>query len=68
MREHLPVEIGGNSSCMEGRARTDLTLAEYERMLIIHTLTKVNGSKTKAAELLDITRQTLYNKLKEYNL
>lgn len=39
---------------------------EYER--INAALKQVNYSKTKAAELLNIDRKTLYNKLKEYNL
>jgi transcriptional regulator with PAS, ATPase and Fis domain len=68
MREHLPLEICGQGSCLESRAREELTLAEYEKMLIIYTLNKVKGSKTKASEILGITRQTLYNKIKDYNL
>jgi DNA-binding NtrC family response regulator len=68
MREHLPLEICGQGSCLEGRAREELTLAEYEKMLIIFTMNKVKGSKTKAAEILGITRQTLYNKIKEYKI
>jgi DNA-binding NtrC family response regulator len=68
MREHLPVEICGQSSCMEGRVKEELSLAEYEKMLIIYTLNIVKGNKSKAAEILGITRQTLYNKIREYNL
>lgn len=67
-KEHLPIEISNNKNFIEGRERTEMTLKEYEKLIIIDTLSKVNGSKTKAAEILDIRRQTLYNKIKEYNI
>jgi two-component system response regulator HydG len=38
--------------------------AEYEA--ILQTLQKVNFNKTKAAEMLNIDRKTLYNKIKNY--
>ena len=40
--------------------------AEYE--LIMATLEKVRYNKSKAAELLDIDRKTLYNKMKQYGI
>jgi len=42
-----------------------LTLDEVERAAIEHTLTRAGGNKTRAAELLGISRQTLRTKLKE---
>ncbi len=39
-----------------------------ERQAIIDTLEKVNYNKSKASELLNIDRKTLYNKLKLYNI
>src|SRR6478609_8981585 len=39
-----------------------------ERQAIIDALEKVNYNKSKASELLDIDRKTLYNKLKLYNI
>ncbi|WP_158846445.1 sigma-54-dependent transcriptional regulator [Algibacter sp. L1A34] len=41
---------------------------ENEKMLIIKALKEVGNNKTNAAKLLNITRKTLYNKIKEYNL
>ncbi|WP_100616236.1 sigma-54-dependent transcriptional regulator [Confluentibacter citreus] len=41
---------------------------ENEKELIISALQEVGNNKTKAAELLNITRKTLYNKIKEYSL
>lgn len=41
---------------------------ENEKELIISALQKVGNNKTQAAKLLNITRKTLYNKIKQYNL
>ena len=41
---------------------------ENEKELIINALQEVGNNKTKAAKLLNITRKTLYNKMKEYSL
>lgn len=67
-KKHLPIEISENDNFFQGIEKTDITLKEYEKHIIIYSLNKVNGNKTKAAEILDIKRQTLYNKIKEYNI
>src|SRR5690606_10028587 len=41
---------------------------ENEKSLIISALEEASNNKTKAAQLLNITRKTLYNKLKEYEI
>ncbi len=43
-------------------------LPEVERMTIIKTLQLAKGNKLKAAELLSISRRSLYNKLEEYQI
>ncbi len=45
-----------------------MSLADSEKYLILKTLEKYNGNKTKAAEVLDITPRTIRNKLAEYNI
>ena len=44
------------------------TLKEVERDLIIKTLEQTNGNRTHTAKILGITRKTLQNKLKEYQI
>ena len=39
-----------------------------EKELILKVLEEANNNKTKAAKLLNFSRKTLYNKLKEYDL
>lgn len=48
---------------------TDLTLLEgLERNTIIQMLRDTNGNKLETAKRLGIGRQTLYNKIKQYNI
>lgn len=44
------------------------TIEEAERMLIENTLASVDGNRSKAARTLGISRKSLYNKLKAYDL
>jgi len=45
-----------------------VTLDEMERQMIVDALKRYSGNQTAAAEQLGITRQTLYNKLKKYDI
>ena len=71
--EDLPLSV---QSWVNGGKRTDtdsglsagMTLKEVEAELIQRTLEETSGNRTKAAGMLGITRQTLLNKIKEYNL
>ncbi len=46
----------------------NITLDEMEKMLIINTIKKYKGNMSRVAKKLGITRQTLYNKLKKYDI
>jgi DNA-binding NtrC family response regulator len=46
--------------------RVGSSLAESERLLILETLDRVGGDKRKAAAMLEISLNTLYNRLREY--
>jgi len=76
--ESLPQEItqasgllydGNGSIAMEENVGLLKSIAwTAERQAIIDALEKVNYNKSKASELLNIDRKTLYNKLKLYNI
>jgi two-component system response regulator HydG len=76
--ESLPQEItqaagisydGNGSMGMEENVGLLKSIAwTAERQAIIDALEKVNYNKSKASELLNIDRKTLYNKLKLYNI
>jgi two-component system response regulator AtoC len=73
--EHLPLEIvgasGGSAAVLETRLKGEggiTTLAQAERIAIEMALGQAGGNKTKAAEWLGISRQTLRTKLKEYRI
>jgi two-component system response regulator AtoC len=46
----------------------DSTLDEIEKQAIINALAKCNGNRTRAAELLDVSRKTILNKIKQFDL
>jgi two-component system, NtrC family, response regulator AtoC len=73
--EHLPSELIGRSRTGAEPDSFDAfphasvrPLAELERMAIVHALRVEGGNKTRAAQQLGISRQTLRTKLKEYQM
>jgi hypothetical protein len=59
-------EVSGEGSSLHDLVRD--TTNEMERDIIIKTLSKVGGNKSKAARLLKIDRMTLYAKLKRFDI
>ncbi len=49
-------------------ANVPVTLEEMEKQLINNTIDRHNGNYSLAAKQLGITRQTLYNKIKKYDV
>jgi len=64
LKENLPVEPD------ERRTFSDelVPLEEVEKKYIQHVLSSVHGSKTRASQILQISRPTLDKKIKEYGL
>ncbi len=65
---HLPINVLGGDSGHKEEGKGILTLSECEKHHIMNTLERVGWNKTIAAKKLNINRQTLYNKIKQYNI
>lgn len=66
--EMLPSEFLAEVGTSGGSVSDYLTLDELERRHIIQTLDKNNWNKTKTAEVLGISKSTLYDRLKRWNI
>jgi two-component system response regulator AtoC len=63
--DDLPPRFVSNTT---GRASAINVRERVERELIISMLRKTNQNKTKAAQLLNMSRKTLYNKMTRYEI
>lgn len=74
--EHLPMRIKGFQVYEPGKSVTENGLdenikqinAKLEKELILDALAKTNYSRTETAKMLKISRKTLFNKMKQYQL
>ena len=75
--EHLPPEITGaeDSEVFNADNEVDpfeklypLSLKDAEKILIEKTLARTGGNKSQAAKILGISRQTLREKVKQYEI
>ena len=67
--EDLPPRVRetGRAAALLGEAsRRELSLRELERAYILQVLQQVGGNKSRAAEILELDRKTLYRKLEEW--
>ncbi|REH46436.1 two-component system response regulator HydG [Tenacibaculum gallaicum] len=65
-KEVLPEELKNTDN--QYSLPNEFSTKENEKKLIIRALHEAGNNKTKAAKLLNITRKTLYNKLKEHKI
>lgn len=68
MPEDLPEVIQNYSSLGESQSPSTLRLDELEREAILNALKESGGNRTRAAEILGISRRTLIYKLRAYGL
>lgn len=64
----LPAEFFQVQKNTSQNSNDTFSLSENEKETIIHALSRTQNNKSEAAKLLKITRKTLYNKLKQYNI
>lgn len=64
----LPAHVRNFEGSKQAVLNSGLALKDAEKTLIVKTLQSTNNNKTKAAELLGISRRTLHRKLREYQL
>jgi DNA-binding NtrC family response regulator len=67
---HLPPYLRGVTEPQATGLRLpeDVTVAEAEKLLILHTLERVDQNKTKAARVLGVDVKTIRNKLRAYGM
>jgi transcriptional regulator with PAS, ATPase and Fis domain len=68
--KYIPIQLNRNSSSLsklssDERSDRNFSLPEMEKNLLINALKKTMGNKTKAAKLLNVTRDTLRYKIKK---
>jgi len=74
----LPIEITDSTSSIKGSMEVSFNgaipgslkevVAEAEKRAILEVLERTDNNKSKTAQMLDVDRKTLYNKLKIYNI
>jgi DNA-binding NtrC family response regulator len=65
----FPAELAVDGiSSVEGSLKVPMSLEEGSKYLILKTLEKFNGNKTRAAEALGVSTRTIRNKLAEYRI
>jgi two-component system response regulator HydG len=64
----ISVELLGIDADEETMDRSGSGLTDIERQLIVDALNQSGGNKTKAAEILKITRRRLYSRMKIYEI
>ena len=64
--KHLPEEIQSTSQHEAENVSVGLTMKEMEKELILKTLERMEGNRTRTAEVLGISLRSLQYKLKDY--
>jgi len=68
LKDYLPEEVTGIVEEESNKHNIEMSLQEYEKIIIMNTLKRHKGNKSKTSKILGIKRQTLYNKIKQYNI
>jgi two-component system response regulator AtoC len=63
-----PADAAGSGASVAANTSAAITLDNIEKQAILDALARCNGNRTRAAELLGVSRKTILNKIKQYNL
>lgn len=66
--DHLNAYFQAHEGDLPSGRLYDLIINEVERPLILRTMKAVNGTQSRAAEILGINRNTLRKKIKELDI
>ncbi len=66
--EHMPVRFNKYLKNKDITFTVGTTISSVEREMIIHTLNAVKNNRKKAAQILGISRRSLYNKIHKYHI
>ena len=64
----LALQGWGNENVASEENEQPSTQKDAERALIVKTLEETGGNRSEAARRLQVTRKTLLNKIKSYNI
>jgi two-component system response regulator HydG len=59
---------GAGAAATRGGVGDDLSVSELERLHVLAVLKRVGGNQKQAAQILEISKSTLWRKLKEYGV
>jgi two-component system, NtrC family, response regulator HydG len=65
---HLPPDMLKRENGSNGTRALNLSREELKKKQLIDALAKANGNKSKAADILGISRVTVWNRMKRYGL
>jgi transcriptional regulator with PAS, ATPase and Fis domain len=67
--EHLPPQIDDTSTtCSDAAMVIDESIDDVKRRRLIDALSRTDGNRSKAARLLGISRTSIWNQMKKYNI
>lgn len=66
--ENLPQNIRYNDSCVSAKPGTSLTLNTLKKQRLIEALQDAGGNQSQAARLLGISRTSVWNQLRKYEI
>lgn len=70
--EHLPDTVRNTETAAVNTLTVEKNAVDYKdeymRKIILDTLARANGNRSEAAQLLNISRRTLYNRMRELNI